>query len=284
MTSSLIDLHSHVLPGVDDGAEDLEHALRALGQLQEQGVQRVVATPHFRASLLERPARAEARLGLFDDAFDELSEALASSDLTIELGRACEFKLDAPVADLSDPRLRLQGTRYALVEFGSFQLPPFGGNQLRAVRDEGWVPVLAHPERYFGIEAAFERVARWISEGTLLQINARSLAGGYGPLPRQISAELLARGWVTCVASDYHARARPEWPAALDLLRTARFQGGDGALAGPAARIDPGLSAWVENLVLHNPGRLLADEPPASVEARAVDLDAVPVSRVRRRR
>jgi protein-tyrosine phosphatase len=284
MTTPLIDLHSHVLPGVDDGAQDLDEALVALRELERQGVQRVIATPHFRASLLERPARAEARLRLFDAAFDELSRALADSDLTVELGRACEFKLDAPVADVSDPRLRLEGTRYALVEFGSFQLPPFAGNQLQAVRNAGWVPVLAHPERYFGIETALESVARWVSEGLLLQVNARSLAGGYGPTPRQVAAELLAHGWVTCVASDYHARALPEWPAALELLRTGRSIDERGAVVGPEAAIDPRLETWVHQLVFENARLLLADEAPTALEPRSVDLHAGSGSRVRRRK
>jgi len=265
---------------VDDGARDLPQALDALGDLEAQGVTRVVATPHFRASLLEQPARAAARLGQFDEAYRDLSEALRASDLTIALGRACEFKLDAPVADLSDPRLRLDGTRYALVEFGSFQLPPFAGNQLRAVRDAGWTPVLAHPERYFGIERAFERAARWVSEGTLLQVNARSLSGGYGPVARQVAAELLARGWVTCVASDHHARGRPEWPAALELLRTAGSP--DGAASGPSG-LDPTTESWIRELVFGNPGRLLADEVPVALDGHAVHLESVAAPRRGRR-
>ncbi|MFV1987552.1 MAG: tyrosine-protein phosphatase [Gemmatimonadota bacterium] len=279
-TLPLIDLHSHVLPGVDDGAQDLPQALDALGDLEAQGVTRVVATPHFRASLLEQPARAAARLGQFDEAYRDLSEALRTSDLSITLGRACEFKLDAPVADLSDPRLRLDGTRFALVEFGSFQLPPFAGNQLRAIRDAGWTPVLAHPERYFGVERAFERAARWVSEGTLLQVNARSLSGGYGPMARQVAAELLARGWVTCVAGDHHARGRPEWPAALELLRTAGSP--DGTTSGPGG-VDPATESWIRGLVFGNPERLLADEVPLALDGRAVHLDSVAASRRRGR-
>jgi len=275
MTVPLIDLHSHVLPGVDDGARDLPEALDALRALEHQGVTRVVATPHFRGSLLENPSRAEARLALFDEAYRDLSAALQTTDLTIVIGRACEFKLDAPVAELSDPRLRLEGTRYALVEFGSFQLPPFAGNQLRAVLDAGWTPVLAHPERYFGIEGALDRASRWVSEGTLLQVNAGSLAGGYGPMARQVAAELLARGWVTCVAGDYHARGRPDWPAALSLLRTGRAHGLDGTTSGPSAEIDPTTEAWVIELAFGNPQRLLADEAPVALEGRAVDLGSV---------
>lgn len=274
----LIDLHSHVLPGVDDGARDLEESLEALAALERRGVTRVVATPHFRASLLERPARADSRLSLFDSAYDVLAEAVAGSDLTISIGRGCEFKLDAPVADLSDERLRLEGTRAVLVEFGAFQLPPFAGNQLRAVSEAGWTPVLAHPERYFGVESAFDRVAEWVSAGTLLQVNARSLTGGYGSGPRQVAGELIARGWVTCVASDYHARGGTEWGGALQLLRTARAAGAGEFGPGSASDVED----WVQALVCDNPRRLLADEPVTPIAARVLDLDGGG-SRTRRR-
>lgn len=272
MRVPLIDLHSHVLPGVDDGAADTASALLALHALEEQGVERVIATPHFRASLLERSGRANERLELFDDAYAELISAMDGAGLAITVGRGCEFKLDAPIADLDDPRLRLGGTRYALVEFGAFQLPPFAGNQLKAVRDAGWVPVLAHPERYFGMEHAMDRVARWVSEGTLLQVNAGSLAGGYGPAAREVAVDLLARGWVCCIAGDYHARGEPDWPAALELLRTSSPIGSEGSAAdggGSAARTTV---EWIRQLVHENPSRMLRDDEPGDVAPRAIGL------------
>jgi len=117
------------------------------------------------------------------------------------------------------------------------------------------VPLLAHPERYFGVESAMDRVARWVAEGTLLQVNAGSLVGVYGPTPRAIAVELLARGWACCIAGDYHARGAPPWDVALDLLKTAL----------------PPAADWITRLGHGNPARLLADESPLEVEARAVD-------------
>jgi protein-tyrosine phosphatase len=261
MTLPLVDLHSHVLPGVDDGAQDLASALDALEALAAVGVERVVATPHFRASLFERGQRAQARLALLDEAAETLRAAVLERGIAIDIGRGCEFKLDAPVSDLSDPRLRLEGTRYALVEFGSFQLPPFAANQLRAVRDAGHVPLLAHPERYIGIEAVVDRVGEWVAEGTLLQVNVRSLTGGYGAVPRRVALELLARGWVCCVASDYHARGDTEWRDALALL----------AGAGTRDAADPIAVRWARDLVYGNPRRILADEPTEEVAPRDLD-------------
>lgn len=252
----IVDLHSHVLPGVDDGAQDLDEAIAGLEALAADGVERVVATPHFRGSLLERPPRAAARLERFDAAHRMLVERARARGLDVAVDRACEFKLDVPEVDLSDPRLRLAGTRYALVEFASFQLPPYAGNQLRAVIDAGWTPLLAHPERYFGVEGALDRVAEWVEAGVLLQVNLRSLAGGYGPVARRVSAELLAAGRVCSLASDYHCRDVPGWGEAVPRLREA--EGAAVPCDGPAGKGPSSLAA----LLGVNADLILGDEPP----------------------
>lgn len=305
MEYRITDLHSHVIPGVDDGAQDLDQALSALDRLAADGVVRVVATPHFRASLLEQPAREADRLRRFDEAYAQLTEAAAAEGLEIGIERGCEFKLDAPAADLSDARLRLAGTRYALVEFSSFQLPAYAGNQLASVRDAGWIPLLAHPERYAGLTKALDRVERWVSQGTLLQVNARSLLGLYGPEAQLVACELLRLGWVCCLASDYHARGTPEFGAVLGLLAESRVvparepaRPGAALTDTPAANPEmaegletvdeletaderaQALQATIEALVSVNPEHILADRPTEPVRG----LDIPDVSRKKKTR
>ncbi len=273
----ITDLHSHVMPGVDDGARDLDEALAALRTLAADGIVRVVATPHFRASLLERPSREAEKLIRFDAAYARLREAAAAEGLEIGIERGCEFKLDAPVVDLSDTRLRLAGTRYALVEFGSFQLPPFAGNQLAAVHEAGWLPVLAHPERYAGVTGAWDRVEEWVREGTLLQVNARSLLGWYGAEPQIAACELLRLGWVSCLASDYHSRGTPDFTTAVRLLEQSRAlpvsepvtapgaPGADAVASEPAEMGSQAVRSAIAALVSENPEHILADRAPTPV-------------------
>ncbi|MDX1577983.1 MAG: CpsB/CapC family capsule biosynthesis tyrosine phosphatase [Gemmatimonadota bacterium] len=250
----MVDLHTHVLPGVDDGARDMDEALAALERLIDEGASKVVATPHYRASLRERTAHEAATLRRFDEAFERLTGAVAEAGFELELARGCEFRLDAPGPDPSDPRLRLGGSRWVLVEFASFQVPPYAGGQLAAVREAGWSTLLAHPERYAGLGRALERVEAWVSDGTRLQVNARSLLGGYGPAAEDMARELLRRGWVSCIASDYHARGAPALSSARGLL-----EGGDAT--------SPDRSRAIHALFSENPARILADEEPLSVPA-----------------
>lgn len=245
---SIVDLHTHVIPGVDDGARDLEESLVAVSALVEHSVSTIVATPHFRASLQEQPQRARSRLELFDAAWDMLRTAVAKTGLTVTLERGCELKLDAPEVDVEDDRLRLAGSRYVLVEFAALQVPPFGGKQLSALHEAGVSPILAHPERYAGFSGAFERAERWREEGALFQVNGGSLLGRYGKAAATSARELLRRGWVDCLASDYHARGEPDASALTEWLESA--DGGEGV---------------AELLLSINPQRLLAGRDPLEV-------------------
>ena len=207
----MIDFHNHVVPGVDDGAADLEQARAALAALAAQGVHTVVATPHARASMAARPVELEA-FGARVGAAWEALRALAAAELPgLRLERGAEVMLDVPGADLSDPRLRLAGTAFALVEFPYMQAPPNAAQALSALASAGWWPVLAHPERYPGAGAA--AAEEWRRAGALLQVNAGSLLGRYGDGPRRAAGEILARGLASYVASDYHARGIPHLAA-----------------------------------------------------------------------
>lgn len=277
-----IDFHNHVLPGVDDGAADLQQALAGLRAFLAEGVGTVVATPHFSASLFERQGAAGDRLARFEEALAVLDDAVALQGLPVRLERGAEVRLDAPRPHLDDERVRLAGTRFVLVEFSHFQIPPFGGRQLAVVLDAGWIPVLAHPERYLGAERALESLGEWREAGTRLQVNAGSLVGQYGETASKLARELLSRGWADYLASDYHCRGEPGLAAARGALLRARIgdedagapppegeapgtgregEGADGAreAASPAVR------NAVRLLTRENPRRLLAGEDPLPV-------------------
>lgn len=241
MAAAFTDLHGHLIPGVDDGAPDTDAARAALRALAAEGVVRAVATPHVDASVLADPQDAARRLteldmgwALLERVRAELEEGGAREDEgreggareggapdpagVPELARGAEVRLDAPDVDFADPRVRLAGGEAVLVEFAFFEVPVYAGRQLRAVRDAGWTPVLAHAERYRGLGRALSRVEGWRKEGTVVQVNAGSLAGRYGRKARARARLLLGRGLADVVASDFHARGQPGLREAHGLL------------------------------------------------------------------
>ncbi|HEX8694188.1 MAG TPA: CpsB/CapC family capsule biosynthesis tyrosine phosphatase [Longimicrobium sp.] len=249
----MIDFHNHLVPGVDDGAADLAEARAGLAALVGQGVRTIVTTSHLPGSLTTRPARLAEVLAARDRAWETLRAAAAADFPGVRLERGHEVMLDVPVPDLSDPRVRLAGTAYALVEFPFFAVPPGSARVLAALAGRGWVPVVAHPERYSGLSAELDEAVEWKRAGAYLQINSGSVLGKYGPAPREAAWALLRAGLADFLSSDYHARGTP----AVAACRAALEQAG----GAEQARL----------LSEENPARLLAGRPPHPVPPLRAD-------------
>jgi protein-tyrosine phosphatase len=202
---AVTDLHSHLVPGVDDGSRTLQEALEGLGKLKDAGVGRVVTTPHLDGSLTRDPGGLEDRLKEVDLSWSSLLAGVEREFPEMELHRGFEVMLDVPDPDLSDDRLHLAGTRFVLVEWPWLGVPPGTLRVLARLRESGAVPVLAHPERYRGMEG-LEVAGDWRSMGALLQVNFGSLVGRYGEIPQGRAFALLERGWVDLLSSDFHGR------------------------------------------------------------------------------
>jgi protein-tyrosine phosphatase len=213
-----VDFHSHLMPGVDDGARHRADAAEALRSFETDGVRVVTTTPHYDASAALRPEVMSARLDAFDAAWNELLAVAAVAAPTLDPHRGAEVKLDVPEPDLSDDRLRLAGTRYVLVEFPFFSVPPRSAHVLASVRRSGWTPIVAHPERYIGLWADPRVVSEWRAVGALIQVNGGSLLGRYGEDPRAAAVSLLEGGLVDFLCSDYHARGAAYVRPYYDLL------------------------------------------------------------------
>jgi len=246
----LVDLHNHVIPGVDDGAQDAAEARLALATLARDGVSALVATPHVELSLTGREALA-SRLDEIDAAWLVLESCAQGSGVVVQ--RGAEVRLGEADPDLSDPRLRLAGGRFVLVEFAFFTVPPRSERVLASIVRRGLLPIVAHPERYSGLDPGLEVVESWRAAGALLQVNGGSLLGRYGTAPARSAAALLARGWVDYLASDYHARGAPRIRETREYLE---MHGGQ---------------EQSELLTRVNPARLLRDEKPLAVPALHTD-------------
>jgi protein-tyrosine phosphatase len=243
------DFHSHLIPGVDDGAADIAASRAAVAAMARDGVATAIVTPHFDGSLTLDPEALAVRLAQLDAGFAQLTADAEVAAAGVQLLRGVELLLDVPDADVSDERLRLGGGKFVLVEYPGLQLPlAHADYAIRALRDKGWQPVVAHPERYRNVGDTLEPLLPLRYAGAYFQVNAGSLIGLHGAGAARRAAALLARGWVEYGSSDYHGRGEPSVSAARAALAA---QGG---------------AAQAEALFCKNPARLVRGEPPVPVE------------------
>jgi protein-tyrosine phosphatase len=230
----MIDVHTHLLPGVDDGSPSAEVSIPILERFAADGVLTVVCTPHLDASQAEHAP--------YDRNLEILSALRARATVSPELRLGWEIMLDAPGVDLRDRRLSLGGSTAVLVEFPRMMIPPNASEELFRLRMSGIVPVLAHPERYWGCTA--DQVEDWRRGGAAIQVDVAGVftTGSHGAL----AAALLERGLVDLLASDTHGDARALVPARKWL-------------------IELGMDDMADLLTHRNAAHLLANEPLEAV-------------------
>jgi protein-tyrosine phosphatase len=192
----MIDLHSHLLPGVDDGSRSIDVSVEVLRRFASEGVECVVLTPHLNAS---RSADAP-----YDRHLELLEELRAAAPVVPELKLGWEIMLDEPNRDLRSPTLALGGSSAVLVEFPLSGVPSQGGDELYRIRCSGVVPVLAHPERYWGCTPRL--VHGWRRAGAVIQMDTAGLLGK-GRIAK-LSRALLEEGLVDMFSSDNHGDSR----------------------------------------------------------------------------
>lgn len=220
-----VDLHTHLLPGIDDGAKNLEETLEMLRIAHAGGTRRVVATPHMYHPLFSNDmAEVEAlfaRTGAELERRSEEPECAFLREMTMNLGSENYLSTEFLVA-LSEGRvLPLHGGSCLMIEFSGWLSPDGMEAALERILEHGLVPVIAHAERYVPFSRSRKRMTRWRDMGCLLQINGSSLLGRAGRALRRIGLSLIKRDLVHLIASDGHdAEFRtPDLRAVFDLLK-----------------------------------------------------------------
>ncbi len=213
----MIDLHTHILPGIDDGASTLEISMALLRDEVRQGIQTIVLTPHFYPE--------ETTLALFLEkrasAYQVLRQAVAKEALPVELRLGAEVHFSPSI--VADPLpLCIEGTHYMLVEFSSRRLPILAKETFYALAAQGITPIIAHGERYLyaGIDPLLEYL---LSGDTLLQVDTPSLVHEQREIKKR-TQQLLQHRMVHLLGSDTHSpdRRPPVWNA---MYRTLRKKG-----------------------------------------------------------
>ena len=196
----MIDLHHHLLPGIDDGSPDLETSIAMARMAAEDGITHVVATPHASSRYPFEPALIAERLAL-------LRAALNDRGIPLLLATGCDFHVNFEnIRDAIDhPRkYTLNATEYLLVELPDLAISPHLGETLYELRLAGMSPILTHPERNPTLQRDGERLKDWLRHGLLVQVTAGSVLGQMGKSAERMAHMLLANRWVHFLATDAH--------------------------------------------------------------------------------
>lgn len=194
------DMHSHLLPGIDDGSPDVETSIDFIRRLSDAGLREFICTPHIFGDMFRNNEQ------IINDALYRLRNAIHKEGLDVKISAAAEYMLDDYFMDLlrsGTPLLTLNGS-YLLTEF-PFSIPPFKLEEITfEIHNLNYQPILAHPERYAYFHRKPEMYSRMKDLGFLLQINLLSLTGQYGRQVRNAAKYLVRQGLVDLVGTDLH--------------------------------------------------------------------------------
>ena len=193
----MIDIHCHILPGLDDGPDAREMSLEMAEMAIADGITHVIGTPHASPDHAFIPELVKQRR-------DELQAAVEGR---LILATGCDFHLsfeNLRDIDHNASRFTLNQKNYLLVEFADFSIPPSMDQALHGLHLAGLRPIVTHPERNPLIRAKPERLYRWLRQGCYVQITAQSLSGRFGKAAQEVAQELMRMRAVHFIASDAH--------------------------------------------------------------------------------
>lgn len=196
----IYDIHCHIVPGVDDGATDIEETGKLLRMEYEQGVRTIIATPHFRFRMFETSAeKVKEQFKLVEKAAAEVA-----SDLHVYLG--CEFHTNMEMISMlrENKVMTMAGSRYVLTEFSHNSEENYIRERLSTLLSGGYKPIVAHIERYEATRTSMDFVEELVDMGVCMQINADSITGKDGFFTKRYCNRVMKQDLLHFVGSDCH--------------------------------------------------------------------------------
>lgn len=214
-----IDIHSHLLPGIDDGSKSIENSIELISNLKQYGIRRFLTTPHTMAEVYPNTPEIILRER------DNLREELKKRGLDIELHAASEYMLDHQFKDhLENDRVLTFGKRnYILVEMSFFNAPNNLKELLFSIQMKGYTPILAHPERYNFYGGKLEEYQELKTLGCKFQLNFLSLTKQYGSSVQKTSYKLLEAGMYDFVGTDTHHTGHTQLLKTIATKKNAKY-------------------------------------------------------------
>ncbi len=195
----MIDIHCHILPGLDDGAKTMDEAISMARMAAADGIRTLVASSHITPGVYDNPPdRIIAAAEAFGD-------RLRQEGIPIRVVPGADVRMTPEMLNGGGRYLCInRDTSYLLFEFPHDLIPPGSDRLIGALRDRGLIPVITHPERNTDFQRRPEKLEPFVKMGCLIQITAMSLTGGFGPRAQAVAERFLKEGWVDVIATDAH--------------------------------------------------------------------------------
>jgi len=197
---AMIDIHSHILPGIDDGAKTFEDSLEMAKLAVEEGIHTIIATPHHKNSKYMNPKQELL------PRVEELNKQLQTANIRLKVLPGQETAINGDLLDdyLNGDILPLNQTQYVFVELPSNHVPRYTKQMLFDLQLKGLIPIIVHPERNQEIHERPEKLYEFVEKGALAQLTAGSLCGRFGKKIKSFSEQLIEANLVHFIASDAH--------------------------------------------------------------------------------
>ncbi|WP_041738345.1 tyrosine-protein phosphatase [Echinicola vietnamensis] len=195
-----VDMHSHLIPGIDDGAKTLKESVDLIKRLQAFGLRKLITTPHVMTEFYKNTPE------IISEGLYKLQEALQKENVQMDIEAAAEYYLDEIFVEKlqNDEPLLTFGDNYILVETGFMNKPHMLLETFFALETKGYKPILAHPERYLYLQQDPEMLESLIEKGIYFQVNLLSFTGYYSKPIKAMADKLLERRLVRFVGTDCH--------------------------------------------------------------------------------
>lgn len=194
-----VDVHSHFIPGIDDGAKTIDDSIELIASMKALGYRKVITTPHVMSDYYRN--NPETILG----GLDKVREALKANGIDMEIDAAAEYNLDADfIPKIEAGELLTFGDNHVLFELPFIAEPPNLSTAIFEMQTAGYKPILAHAERYPYWNFEYEKITDIRERGVMIQLNINSITGFYGPEVKATAERMIDDGIVDLLGSDCH--------------------------------------------------------------------------------
>ena len=192
-------MHSHFIPGIDDGAKTVEESVEMIGEMHKFGYRKVITTPHTMSDFYKNSSETIL------SGLEEVKAKLVEKNIDIKMEAASEYYLDFDFErKLNEEKLLTFGDKYLLFEISYMNPPDNLFHIIFKMQTMGYQPILAHPERYNFWHAEFNRYEDFIDKGVFLQMNINSLSGYYSLATKKVAEQLIDRRMISFLGTDCH--------------------------------------------------------------------------------